>query len=98
MMLVAYGDNTIQRFIINHAAILRIQIHAIGTVREGLNTVGQYIFFRVIHFINEAIAQPTDAYLSDITHVKVGMQGRGGFKFAVCFKIDFTGFTHAEMR
>lgn len=55
MMLVAYGDNTIQRFVINHAAILRIQIHAIGTVREGLNTVGQYIFFRVIHFINEAI-------------------------------------------
>ncbi len=83
MMLVTYGDNTIQRFIINHAAILRIQIHAVGTVREGLNTVGQYIFFRVIHFINEAIAQPTDAYLSDITHVKVGMQGRGGFKFAM---------------
>ena len=52
MMLVAYGDNTIQRFIINHAAILWIQIHAIGTVREGLNTIGQYIFFRVIHFIN----------------------------------------------
>ncbi len=56
MMLVAYGDNTIQRFVINYAAILRIQIHAIGTVREGLNTVGQYIFFRVIYFINEAIA------------------------------------------
>lgn len=97
-MLVTYGDNTIQRLVINHTAILRIQIYAIGTIREGLNTVGQCIYFRVIHFINEAVAQTTDAYLSNITYVKVGMQGRGGFKFAMCLKIDFAGFTYAEMR
>ena len=70
MMLVAYGDNTIQRFIINHAAILRIQIHAIGTVREGLNTIGQYIFFRVMHFINEAIAQPLTLTLAILPTLK----------------------------
>lgn len=66
----AYGDNTIQRFIINHAAILRIQIHAIGTVREGLNTIGQYIFFRVMHFINEAIAQPLTLTLAILPTLK----------------------------
>ena len=63
-----------------------------------LHWSGSFAFEETVAAMEKLIAQSTDAYLSDITHVKVGMQGRGGFKFAVCFKIDFTGFTHAEMR
>lgn len=83
MMLVVYGDNMIQCFIINYAVILWIQIYVIGMVREGLNIIGQYIFFCVIYFINEVIVQFIDVYFSDIIYVKVGMQGRGGFKFVM---------------
>ena len=86
----------IQRIIMNHAARFRIQINAIGAVREGLDTISQHIFFSIIHFIDQAIAKTTDFHCRNVTNVEIGMQCRGGFKLTMSFQLHLTGGSHFE--
>ena len=86
----------VQGAVVDHAARFRVQVNAVGTVRECLNAVAQFAFFRVIHFVDIGIAQAAHLHGADITHVEIGVQGRGGFELAVSFQFDFTGFTQLE--
>ncbi len=80
----------------DHAACFRMQVDAIGAIRERLHAVAQFPFFRVIHFVDKGIAKAAHFYRLNVADVKVGMQGGSGFKLAVGFKFDFAGFTQLE--
>jgi hypothetical protein len=47
-MMMDHFNAAVQGAVVDHAARFRVQIDAVGTVREGLNAVAQFAFFRVI--------------------------------------------------
>ncbi len=73
-----------------------MQIDAVGTVRESLYPVAQFTFFRVVDFVDIPIAKAAHLHRADVTHVEVGMQGRGGFELTVGFQFNFTGLTQLK--
>ncbi len=96
MVVMDHVNIAIQRIIMNDAARLRIQINTIGAVWESLNAVSQYIFFSIIHFIDQAIAKTTDFHCRNITDVEIGMQRGGGFKLTVSFQFHLAGGAYFE--
>jgi uncharacterized membrane protein YpjA len=57
-MMMNHFNAAVQGTVVDHAARFRVQIDAVGTVRECLNAVAQFAFFRVIDFIDKGIARP----------------------------------------
>lgn len=95
-MMVNHFDATVEGTVVDHIARFWVQVNAVGTVREGLHAVAEFPFFCIVHFVDIGIAKAAHFYRADITHVEVGVQGRGRFKLAVRFQLNLAGFTQLE--
>ncbi len=89
-------DATVQRAVMDYATGFRVQVHAVGTIRESLHAVVQSAFFRVIHFVDKGIAKAAHLNGLNVAYVEIGVQGGRGFEFAVGFEFNFAGFTQLE--
>lgn len=96
VMLVDHFNCAVQLRIMNDAARFWIQINTVSTIREGLNAIAQFTFFRVIHFVDISIAKAADFDIGNVADVEIGVQSRGCFKLTVSFQFDFAGFAQLE--
>ena len=89
-------NTAVQRAVVDDATGFRVQIHAVGTIRESLHAVVQLAFFRVIHFVDKGIAKSAHLNGLNVAYVEIGVQGGRCFEFAVRFQFNLAGFTQLE--